>query len=138
MKRAATKPACPDLGRSRSADFGAPIEGFIAKQPRQLRAILEELRRQVMAVAPEAQASLKWGMPCFTLWSNMMCMLGGHKSQVNLVLVGPPKAFTDPGGRLEGTGKGGRHLKLMSLDELPRTAVRRWLRAAASHARSKG
>ena len=35
-------------------------------------------------------------------------------------------------GRLEGDGKTGRHIKLRSLDELPREAVRGWLRAAVA------
>ncbi len=119
------------------ADFGAPIASFIRKQPAHLRAILDELRRMVEATVPEVQSSLKWGMPCFTLAGNMVCMLGGHKSHVNLVLVGPPDGFDDPAGRLAGGGKGGRHLKLARLEELPRASVRKWLRAAAAYARSK-
>ena len=119
------------------ADFGAPIAGFIRKQPAHLRVVLEALRALVEATVPGAESSLKWGMPCFTLAGSMMCMLGGHKSHVNLVLVGPPTGFDDPEGRLEGNGKGGRHLKLTSLDELPRAAVRNWLRAAAKYAKSK-
>jgi hypothetical protein len=122
---------------SSRADFGAPIAGFIRKQPAHLRVILQELRGLVEATVPGARSSLKWGMPCFTLAGNMMCMLGGHKSHVNLVLVGPPAGFDDPAGRLEGAGKGGRHLKLASLEDLPRASVRKWLRAAAEYARSK-
>jgi hypothetical protein len=122
---------------SSRADFGAAIAGFIRKQPVRLRAILEELRRLVEATVPDVTSSLKWGMPCFTLAGNMMCMLGGHKSHVNLVLVGPPENFDDPTGRLTGGGKGGRHLKLTRLDEVPRASVRKWLRAAAAYARSK-
>ena len=122
---------------TKRADFGAPIDGFIRKQPAHLRAVLEELRRLVNSTVPKTEASLKWGMPCFTLHGNMMCTLGSHKSHVNLILVGPPEGFADPAGLLEGTGKGGRHLKLRSLDDLPRTAVRTWLRTAADYARSK-
>jgi hypothetical protein len=122
---------------SSRADFGAPIARFIRRQPARLRAILEELRRLVEATVPDVQSSLKWGMPCFTLAGNMMCMLGGHKAHVNLVLVGPPAGFDDPAGRLAGAGKGGRHLKLTRLDDLPRASVRRWLRAAAAYARAK-
>jgi hypothetical protein len=119
------------------ADFGAPIAGFIRKQPAHLRVILEELRGLVEATVPNARSSLKWGMPCFTLAGNMMCMLGGHKSHVNLVLVGPAGTFMDPQGRLEGSSPGGRHLKVRSLDELPRASVRKWIRAAARYARQK-
>jgi hypothetical protein len=119
------------------ADFGAPIDGFFAKQPPQLRAILEELRRLVEEAAPDAESSLKWGMPFFTVGGAMMCALGGHKSHVNLILSGPPGAYADPEGRLSGEGKTGRHLKLTTLDELPRDAVRGWLRTAADLARKK-
>lgn len=132
----ANKKAPPKSATSR-ADFGAPIDGFFRKQAPHLRAILEELRRLVEKAAPDAGSSLKWGMPCFTLAGNMMCMLGGHKTHVNLVLVGREGTFDDPQGRLEGSSKGGRHLKLSNLDELPRASVLKWVRAAAKNARAK-
>jgi hypothetical protein len=122
---------------ARRADYGAPIDGFFAKQPPHLRAILEALRALVEAEAPDAVAGLKWGMPVYTLSGSMMCALGGHQSHVNLVLAGPPNSFADPGGRLEGAGKTGRHLTMRSLDDLPRDAVRGWLRTAVKVARAK-
>ena len=93
------------------ADFGAPIDGFFDRQPAQLRAILDELRRLVEEVAPDATASLKWGMPFYAVNGTMM---------------------------LAGEGKSGRHLKLVSLADLPRAAVRGWLRVAAALARGGG
>ena len=119
------------------ADFGAPIEGFLAKQPAHLRSILDELRALVDEVAPAAESSLKWGMPFYTLNGAMLCALAGHKSHVNLILSGPPGTFADPENRLSGDGKTGRHLKLTSLDELPHDAVRAWLRTAAEVTRVK-
>jgi hypothetical protein len=133
-KTAAKKTAAKPAPR---ADFGAPIDGFFAKQPAELRAILEELRKLVEEAAPDAESSLKWGMPFYTLDGTMMCALGGHRSHVNLILSGPPSAYADPDGRLTGESKIGRHLKLTSLDELPRKAVRTWLRTAAELARKK-
>jgi hypothetical protein len=120
------------------ADYGAPIDGFLARQPPHLRAILEALRGLICEVAPDAEASLKWGMPWFTVWDRMVCALGGHRSHVNLILMGPPQAFRDPEGRLLGEGKGGRRLMLTSLDDLPRASARQWLRTAARLARQKG
>jgi len=117
------------------ADYGAPIDGFFAKQPAQLRPILETLRKLVDEAAPDAQSSLKWGMPVYTINGVMMCALGGHKAHVNLVLSGPAEAFADPAGLLTGAGKTGRHLKLTDLAALPRAAVRGWLRTAAKLAR---
>ncbi|MCC6521514.1 MAG: DNA alkylation repair protein [Polyangiaceae bacterium] len=119
-------------------DLGAPVDAFFAKQPPHLRAILDELRRLVLEAAPDAAAALKWGMPWFTVAGKMMCSLGAHKAHVNLILVGPADAFADPEGRLLGSSQGGRHLKLTSLDELPRAAVGKWLRVAAKVARGQG
>jgi hypothetical protein len=117
------------------ADLGAPIDGYFAKQPPALRAILEQLRKLVDEVVPEADASIKWGMPFYTLNGAMMCALTSHKSHVNLVLAGPPGTYADPDGLLEGEGKTGRHLKLKSLADLPTAKVRAWLRTAAATAR---
>jgi hypothetical protein len=144
-KAASTKAARPKAAQAKPAkkygqraDLGAPIEGFFAKQPPGLRAILETLRDLADEAAPDAQRSIKWGMPFYTVGGGMMCALGGHKSHVNLILSGPPGLFDDPSGLLTGDAKTGRHLKLRTLDELPREAVRGWLRAAADHARRAG
>jgi hypothetical protein len=66
-----------------------------------------------------------------------MCALASFKSHVDLILAGSPDAFADPDALLEGDARSGRHLKLRSLDDLPRKAVTTWLRTAARHARKK-
>ena len=96
------------------------------------------LRELVDEAVPTAESSLKWGMPFYTLDGQTVCALAGFKSHVNLILSGPPGTFADPKGLLEGDGKTGRHLKLRSIDELPREAVRGWLRAAVALAQGKG
>ncbi|MEY4581272.1 MAG: hypothetical protein RL701_5975 [Pseudomonadota bacterium] len=117
-------------------DLGTPIDSFFAKQPAELQPILEALRELVEQTIPAAQSSIKWGMPFYTLDGMMLCALGGHKSHVNLILAGPPEVFVDPKELLEGDGKTGRRLKLTKLADLPKTAVRTWLLAAAAHART--
>jgi hypothetical protein len=120
------------------ADLGAPIDAFFVKHPPHLRAVLDELRAMVDEAAPEATSSIKWGMPFYTLDNQMMCALAGFKTHVNLILAGPPGTYADPDGLLEGDGKTGRHLKVRALDQLPRAAVRGWLRTAAALARQQG
>jgi len=132
-KVAAKKPA--PKAALRRADLGAPIDGFFAKQPPQLRPIVDALRAMVEKTAPDATSSLKWGMPFYAIGRGMMCAIGAHKAHVNLILSGPPGTFDDPDGLLQGDGKTGRHLKLQTLDDLPRAAVTRWLKAAAQLAR---
>ena len=51
-KPAPTKKPAPKPGPR--ADFGEAIDPFFAKQPPQLRAVLEELRQLVKEAAPEA------------------------------------------------------------------------------------
>ena len=138
--RSAKKAAPPARKVPPRADFGAPIEGFFAEQPAHLRAILEELRKLVDEAAPDATSSLKWGMPFYTLGTSMksmMCALAAFKEHVNLILSGPPGSFPDPKGLLEGDGKTGKHLTLRTLEDLPRAAVRAWLRTAAERARKQ-
>jgi hypothetical protein len=138
---AGTKPATTTAAVARKpaprADFGAPIDGFFARQPPPLRAILEQLRSLVEAAAPDAVAALKWGMPVYTIDGTILCALGGHKSHVNLILSGPPDAFADPDRRLTGEARTGRHLKLTAADAIPRQVVRAWLATAAKLARGK-
>jgi hypothetical protein len=129
--------ASPRPKHGARADLGAPVDGFFARQPPALRAILDELRKLVQEAAPTAASSLKWGMPFYTLDGAMMCALGAHKAHVNLILSGPPQAFADPDRLLEGDARTGRHLELRTVDDLPRAAVRGWLRTAARLARAK-
>ena len=117
-------------------DLGTPVEGFFAKQPPALRAILDQLRAMIAEAAPNATAATKWGMPFYTIGGNMMCALAAFKAHVNLILPGPPGTYADPHGRLEGDGKTGKHLKLRPADTLPRTDIRGWLRTAAARARA--
>jgi hypothetical protein len=119
------------------ADLGAPIDGFFARQAPALRPILEELRRLVEEAAPKANSSLKWGMPFYEKDGEVVCALAGFKAHVNLILAGPPGTYDDPEGLLEGGGKTGRHLKIRTLDDMPRVAIRRWLRTAATRARAR-
>ena len=85
--------------------------------------------------APDATSQIKWGMPFYMVGDEIVCALAGFKSHVNLILPGPPGTFADPDGHLEGDGKTGKHLKLRALDDLPRAAVRDWLRVAVKRAR---
>lgn len=135
-KPAARKAAARPMA-ARRADYGKPIDGFFVKQPPHLRAILEKLRRLIAEEAPDATASLKWGMPWYELGGAPMCALGAHKAHVNLILPGPLDAYPDPRGRLEGESKLGKHLKLRSVDEVPVDDVRGWIRIAARLALAK-
>jgi len=118
------------------SDYGAPIDGFFAKHAGAVREVLDTLRGLIDEAAPDAAASLKWGMPFYTLQGEMLCAIAGFKAHVNLILPGAPGTFSDPEGLLEGEGKTGQHLKIRAPSELPQKAVRAWLKTAVKNARA--
>jgi hypothetical protein len=118
-RKGAAKTSAAKARPTARADFGAPVDGFFAKQPPHLRAILDALRALIDEAAPDAESSLKWGMPFYSIGGKMMCGTPAHKAHVNLILAGPPGSFADPDGRLSGESKMGRHLKITTLDDLP-------------------
>ena len=132
-KKSVTRKA-PARKAPKRADLGAPIDGFFAKQPAELRAILDVLRGLVEKTAPKAVSALKWGMPFYELNGQMLCALTAHKAHVNLLMVGPTKEFVDPDKRLSGKGKVSRQLKLTHVDQIPRADVRKWLAVAVKYA----
>jgi hypothetical protein len=137
-KSAVRKPAKPPapMKFGPRKDLGAPVEGFFTKQPPHIRPIVDRLRALIGEAAPEAQSSIKWGMPFYEIAGNTVCAIGAFKQHVNLILPGPPGTYADPEGRLEGDGKTGKHLKLRSAEELAPAAVRGWLKTAAARARA--
>jgi len=134
--KAAPKKSAAKPGPGPRADLGLPIESFFAKRSGPLRQILDELRAMIDAEVPDASSSIKWGMPFYTLAGKPVCALAAFKAHVNLILAGPDGTFADPDGLLEGDGKTGRHLKLRAPEEIPRAAVRGWLKAARAKARA--
>jgi hypothetical protein len=136
--RKPAKKKAPAKKMAPRADLGAPVDGFF-KKPRagELNAVLGALRKLVEETVPDASSSIKWGMPFYSVGGNMMAALGAHAAHVNLILSGPPGSFDDPEGRLEGEGKTGQHLKLRKVADIPREAVRGWLKTVARRARGK-
>lgn len=130
-KGAAAKkaPARPYLRRE---DLGAPADPFFAQQPPELREYLEALRALVKKAAPGARESMKWGMPYYELKGGF-CALYTSKTYAALNIMAPPEKLDDPGGKLEGTGKTMRHLKVRSAADIDEASILRWVKAAVAH-----
>jgi len=122
----------PARAYPRREDLGAPVDLFFARQPPEKRAQLEALHALVKKAAPDARASIKWGMPHYELKGGF-CSLYAAPAYVALNLLAPPEKFDDPEGRLEGTGKTMRHLKVRSAADLDEVSILRWLETAVAH-----
>lgn len=116
----------------RREDLGAPADAFFAQQPPERREHLEALRALVKKAAPGARESMKWGMPYFELKGGF-CALYTSTTYAALSIMAPPEKLDDPEGKLEGTGKTMRHLKVRSAADLDEASILRWVKAAVAH-----
>ena len=91
------------------------IDSYIAKAAPFARPILEHVRERVHAAAPEAEETLKWSAPAFTIDGKILLMMAAFKAHAALnfwrgqeIGDGAPKA-----------GAMGQFGKLTSLGDLP-------------------
>ena len=71
---------CPICGREFKnanqshycGDKPADIDGYIAAQPDDVRAILTKIRETIRAAAPDAIEKISWGMPTFWQGENLI------------------------------------------------------------------
>jgi uncharacterized protein YdeI (YjbR/CyaY-like superfamily) len=113
------------------------IDAYIARQAEFARPILEHLRRLVHAAAPEAEETIKWSMPHFTVGGRILGAMGGFKAHAAFVL--PNDAVGETGSRREAMGQFGR---LTSVADLPaeedlKAAIRRAADLVASGAKAR-
>jgi hypothetical protein len=75
---------------------------------------------------------MKWGMPYYELKGGF-CALYTSTTYAALNIMAPPEKLDDPEGRLEGTGKTMRHLKVRSAADIDEASILRWVKAAVAH-----
>ena len=109
----------------------APDDLYIAEQPAAMRALLESLRVLIRKSLPDADVSIKWGVPFYTQGGKQVCALACFKEHVGINFFAPPEALSDPAKKLEGGGKSSRMLKVRTATEIDRAAIARWLKVAS-------
>jgi hypothetical protein len=133
MAPARKRAASPPVGMpTKRDDFGAPIDAYVDAVPSEQRPSFDRLRTIIEATVPDAQASLKWGTPCFSVDGKLLCAVAALTHHVVLRIWAPPDVLDDPAGRLEGSSPKYRVLKVRNVHEIDSTPVRRWLRAAVA------
>jgi hypothetical protein len=105
---------------------------YFAEQPADKRALLEKLRSLVAKGIPDAEASIKWGVPIYQLNGRNVCALASFKDHVAINFFAPPNVLIDPGKKLEGAGKTSRLLKVRTAADIDSASITRWLKAAAT------
>ena len=105
---------------------------YIADQPAEKRALLEQLRSVVTKTLPAATVELKWGVPIYFVGGKRICALAAFKDFVGINFFAPPAKLTDPKKKLEGAGSTQRMLKVRTAKDIDATSIARWLKAASA------
>jgi hypothetical protein len=110
---------------------GAPVDRYFAEQSPEKRALLEKLRALVVKTVPDADVSIKWGVPFYQRNGKNVCALASFKDHVAINFFAPPSALADPKKKLEGSGKSTRMLKVRTAADIDSASITKWLKAAA-------
>ena len=113
-------------------NLGAPVDGYFAEQPPEKRALLEKLRALVAKGVPDADATIKWGVPFYQMNGRNVCSLAAFKEHVGINFFASPDVLVDPGKKLEGGGKSMRMLKVRSAEDIDSASILRWLKATVA------
>jgi len=131
-KRSAPKKMATPSASGKGASAGASTAAYFAEQPADKRALLEKLRSLVAQGIPDAEASIKWGVPTYQRNGRNVCALASFKDNVAINFFAPPSVLVDPGKKLEGGGTTSRMLKVRSAQDIDSASILRWLKAAAA------
>jgi hypothetical protein len=113
----------------------AAVDAYLAQQPADKRALLQELRKLVDAALPDASASIKWGVPIYQVNDRNVCALASFKDCVAINIFASPDRLADPKKKLEGAGKTSRMLKVRTAKDIDAASIQRWLKAASAASR---
>ena len=123
-----TKQAAKKTAASTGAKTGTFAE-LIEQYPPHVQAIAQRLREIIYEALPQAEEKVwtKGWRTAFYKDGTDVCGIGPQKSHCNFYLM-HGALISDPDNLLEGTGKGMRHVKVRSLDNIPVVGIKRLIR----------
>jgi len=127
---AATKTAAKKPAAKKTA--GGVDDRYFAEQSADKAALLEKLRALVIKGVPDAEVSIKWGVPFYQRNGKNVCSLAAFKEHVGINFLASPSVLVDPQEKLEGGGKTMRMLKVRSAADIDSASILRWLKATVA------
>src|ERR1700694_4921988 len=107
---------------------------YFAEQSADKAALLEKLRSLVNKGVPDADVSIKWGVPFYQRNGKNVCSLAAFKEHVGINFFASPSVLVDPKKKLEGGGKSMRMLKVRTASDIDSASILRWLKATIAAA----
>ena len=109
---------------------GEGIDAYVNEKGEKLREVAQGLRRLMKETVAGTKESLNpWKIPTFESHGPMCLFMVGKNHVTFGFLRGT--ALPDPANLLEGTGKNLRHVKLRSMEDLRRPALKKLILVAA-------
>ena len=112
------------MGRSKNVD------SWISEHDPALRQIAETLRNIILNVDPQFRESVKWSNPIYEKRGKVL-YLAATERYVSLGFFNGVH-LSDPDGRIEGTGKKMRHVKVKALEDIDVEQFESWVGEAAA------
>lgn len=110
-------------------DVRKRVGSFLLGLDPRFRPLAETLRRLILEAAP-VEETIKWSYPTYVRNGNV-CSLNHHKDYLRLQFFRGAE-LSDPTGLLEGAGKGMRHLKVRSQEDIQPDVIQAWVLEAVS------
>ena len=104
------------------------VESWMSRLEPDLRAVAEAIRKLVLEAEPDLSEAIKWGNPTYEK-QGRVCYLAATKGYVSLGFFNGA-SLTDTQGRIEGTGKKMRHVKVRALSNIDQQQLAAWIREA--------
>jgi hypothetical protein len=123
-------------GHPMAGKSASPDDTYFARQSPDKRVLLEKLRAQVRTGVPGATVQIKWGVPFYLKDGKMICALASFNDNVGINFFAPAATLADPKGKLEGSSKNARMLKVATAKDIDAPSIQRWLKAAVKEATS--
>lgn len=106
------------------------VDSWVSEHDPSIRRICHALRDLILATEPEMRESIKWSNPVYEK-RGRVAYLSATDSYVTLGFFNGA-ALTDSEGKIEGTGKMMRHLKVRALQDIDEAALKSWIREAVA------
>ena len=111
-------------------DYGDNADAFFDALDQRVAPLARTLRGIIRKAVPKASEAIKWGMPVYEA-DGLICSIRAADDYVALQFYKSGAKLPDPDGRLEGTGKRMRHVKIRSTRDIKKQLFTSWVRESA-------
>ncbi len=108
-------------------DRSKDVDRLVLKAAPETHPVIERLRVLIARALPDAQEFVKWKNPVYMVDGKNVAWILFYKDHVNLGFFKGAKLKSD---RLEGTGKGFRHIKVFQKSDIDEKEFTRLLKEA--------